>query len=256
MIVPSSRKLPAMTYPIQSLLQLNVPQVLCLWRLTWLYLMAASILKQSTALVVSVRKPPQGKKSPEQDGIKEKRRLTDCFIKGKVGSLRGCTSSVPILANGAQTAAFAHFFNAEMSARRGSADKDLRDGSVHVDKSRLEDIYETGEWDTIGAVGDILASIMQRVPHPEIQGAGYALDLADVLSVQSRMVTVGQVRLTETYSYDTLYDATGSPNNPDLWSEVPGFRSGGNLVSTKRTTLYRRTGTEYRTCFAQSLGCY
>lgn len=111
MIVPSSRKLPAMTYPIQSLLQLNVPQVLCLWRLTWLYLMAASILKQSTALVVSVRKPPQGKKSPEQDGIKEKRRLTDCFIKGKVGSVRGCTSSVPIFANGARTAAFAHLFN-------------------------------------------------------------------------------------------------------------------------------------------------
>lgn len=117
--------------------------------------MAASIQKKSTALVVSVPKPPQGKKSQEQDGIKEKIRLTNCFIKGKVASVRGCTSSVPIFANGAQTAAFTHLFNAELSAWRADGDSNQSQqptGNQISGKNEFKQCVATCIMDNYGAL--------------------------------------------------------------------------------------------------------
>ncbi|WP_419586209.1 hypothetical protein, partial [Thiolapillus sp.] len=50
-------------------------------------------------------------KSPEQECIKEKPYVTVCCIKKKWSSVRRCTSSVPIFANGALSGAFGYLFN-------------------------------------------------------------------------------------------------------------------------------------------------
>jgi len=88
----------------------------------------------------------------------------------------------------------------------------------------------------MGAVGDIAAEGLQRIPHPIARGAGHALDAADVLSVQSRVVTTGQNQVTETYTRETLWNVTGP--NPSSWTEVPGARSPGVLIGTQRTPLW------------------
>ncbi|WP_305802063.1 hypothetical protein, partial [Thiolapillus sp.] len=56
-------------------------------------------------------KPLQEKKSPEQECIKEKPYVTVCCIKKKWSSVRRCTSSIPIFANGALSGAFGYLFN-------------------------------------------------------------------------------------------------------------------------------------------------
>ncbi|WP_293681202.1 hypothetical protein, partial [Thiolapillus sp.] len=48
---------------------------------------------------------------PEQECIKEKPYVTVCCIKKKWSSVRRCTSSVPIFANGALSGAFGYLFN-------------------------------------------------------------------------------------------------------------------------------------------------
>jgi len=99
----------------------------------------------------------------------------------------------------------------------------LKDGKIQTEKSRVENIKEVSEWHTEGALGDAAATIMQGMPNTIIKWMGYALDAADLLTVQSRAVTTGQIRTTDSYTHNTLYDATNP--NPNHWVEVPGFRS-------------------------------
>ena len=111
MIWLSSRKIPGMDSQTKTLIQLNAPQVLYLWRLAWLCQIAAYVQQQSTKAAIAEPKPLQGKKSPEQECNKEKQYVTVCCIKKKWSSVRRCTSSVPIFANGALSGAFGYLFN-------------------------------------------------------------------------------------------------------------------------------------------------
>ncbi|WP_419608410.1 hypothetical protein [Thiolapillus sp.] len=95
----------------KTLIQLNAPQLLYLWRLAWLCQIAAYVQQQSTKPTTIEPKPLQEKKSPEQECIKEKPYVTVCCIKKKWSSVRRCTSSVPIFANGALSGAFGYLFN-------------------------------------------------------------------------------------------------------------------------------------------------
>lgn len=105
----------------QIRIQLNAPQVLYLWRLAWLCQIAAYVRQQSTEPATPELKPLQGKKSPEQSCTKGKPLATVCCIKGKRLSVRRYTSSVPIFANGAQTAAFAYLYSDALQGQRRRA---------------------------------------------------------------------------------------------------------------------------------------
>ena len=120
MIWPSSRKIPGMDSQTKTLIQLNAPQLLYLWRLAWLCQIAAYVQQQSTKPTTIEPKPLQEKKSPEQECIKEKPYVTVCCIKKKWSSVRRCTSSVPIFANGALSGAFGYLFGSAMAANDDS----------------------------------------------------------------------------------------------------------------------------------------
>ncbi len=148
--------------------------------------------------------------------------------------------------DGFVTGVFSRAFNDNLGHKR-------QNGQIQTDKSRVEDFKEVGEWQTEAAVGDVPAHIMQGAPIFVVKAAGYALDAADVLSVQSRSVTTGQVRVTDSYTHNTLYDTTNP--NPENWTEIPGFRSEGVVSHSRTEPIWSNTTVQNRACISGGAGC-
>ncbi|MES9906777.1 MAG: hypothetical protein ABW168_29370 [Sedimenticola sp.] len=145
MIWSSSRKIPGMDGQTKTLIQLDASQLIYLWRLAWLCQIAAYVRQQSTEPATPEPKPLQGKKSPEQSCTKGKPLATGCCIKGKVPSVRRCTSSVPIFANGATTVAFSYLFSNAANSMRSTSTSDAKDPTKGSGWFRPKDhIYTVG----------------------------------------------------------------------------------------------------------------
>ncbi|WP_419633582.1 hypothetical protein, partial [Thiolapillus sp.] len=156
-IWPSSRKIPGMDSQTKTLIQLNAPQLLYLWRLAWLCQIAAYVQQQSTKPTTIEPKPLQEKKSPEQECIKEKPYVTVCCIKKKWSSVRRCTSSVPIFANGALSGSFGYLYNFWSQRLAGN----YSPPNVNVDAETIKDIagYTPIVDNAISAYDTIIAGI-------------------------------------------------------------------------------------------------
>lgn len=124
-------------------------------------------------------------------------------------------------------------------------------GKVHVTNRRLEDVREEGAWNTVGAVGDVAATVVGALPNPAAKALAITIDGADIVSIQSRHVMIGQNYVNETYEYDTLYDSSA----PQNWVEYPGVRRNPILIKSDTETIWRSRKTEYRTCLSHNFGC-
>ncbi|WP_419597125.1 hypothetical protein, partial [Thiolapillus sp.] len=79
MIWPSSRKIPGMDSQTKTLIQLNAPQLLYLWRLAWLCQIAAYVQQQSTK-PTTYRAKTASREKISRTGMHQGKTVCNCLL--------------------------------------------------------------------------------------------------------------------------------------------------------------------------------